>query len=142
MMSNRIKVLVVDDNEQEKSQYASCLTEADMSVITACNSKEAVNKATDFQPDLILLDINIDSVGGFEVVKLLRRNEATSHIPIVFASSDKGIDNVRTSHFLGAVDFIEKPFEPQYIAKYIKELALIESISANLKKVKRLIEGM
>lgn len=141
-MTHHLKILVVDDNEQEFSMYNSCLSDADMTVITACTSEEAVIKAAAYEPDLILLDIGMDTMNGFDVVRLLRLNESTRNIPIVFASTNKGTDNVRASHFLGAVDFIEKPFDPVKIAKHIKEIALVETITSNLKKVKRILEGM
>lgn len=84
-MAERI-ILVVDDEEDILALLDKKLTERDFRVYTATRGREGIAKAKAHQPGLILMDIVLPDIGGPEVVKLIKEDPATRHIPIIFFS--------------------------------------------------------
>ncbi|MCK5876351.1 MAG: hybrid sensor histidine kinase/response regulator [Candidatus Marithrix sp.] len=122
------KILIVDDEPINLRALGSILSEH-YEVIVAKNGKQALNMAiTAPVPDLILLDIIMPVVDGYEVCRQLKRNPITQHIPIIFVSAmDTEIDEAKGFE-LGAVDYIAKPICPSIVFARVKtQLKLTEA---------------
>ncbi|MCJ8340574.1 MAG: diguanylate cyclase [Pseudomonadales bacterium] len=113
-MANKGRVLIVDDEKINCNLLISLLQ--DCTTIIALNGEQAIQRALSDQPaDLILLDVIMPDLDGYEVCRLLKKNEKTKNIPIIFitvkateAEEAKGLN-------LGAVDYISKPFSPAIV---------------------------
>ncbi|EPJ52176.1 MAG: response regulator receiver modulated diguanylate cyclase [Osedax symbiont Rs2] len=113
-MAKKGKILIVDDEKINCSVLISLL--GDYSTIIALNGEQAIQRAlSDQPPDLILLDVIMPDLDGYEVCRLLKNNDKTKHIPIIFitvkateAEEAKGLN-------LGAVDYISNPFSPAIV---------------------------
>jgi two-component system phosphate regulon response regulator PhoB len=116
------KILVVDDEPDAVELIEFNLTGAGFDVITAEDGAEALKKARRSLPDLILLDLMLPEVNGLEVCKILRRDSATSAIPIIMLTAKAAeIDRVLGLE-LGADDYVTKPFSPRELVLRVKNL--------------------
>lgn len=116
------KILVVDDEPDALELVAFNLKQAGLEVVTADDGAAALKRAREVVPDLILLDLMLPEVDGLEVCKQLRRNPATSSIPIIMVTAKAAeIDRVLGLE-LGADDYVTKPFSPRELVLRIKNL--------------------
>ncbi len=116
------RILVVDDEPDAVELIGFNLKAAGFDVITAEDGESALSKAHQFFPDLIVLDVMLPAVDGLEVCKILRRNTATSCLPIIMLTARAGeIDRVLGLE-LGADDYLTKPFSPRELVLRIKNL--------------------
>ena len=110
----RKTVLVVDDTEANIDVLVEILDPLyDVSV--AMDGESALEIAESEHPDLVLLDIMMPGMDGYEVLKRLRANDRTKEIPVVFVSAHIGIDKSRESADAASVDFITKPVDPEAV---------------------------
>ena len=116
------KILVVDDEPEAVELVEFNLKQAGFDVVTAADGNEALKKAKAGAPALIVLDLMIPEVDGLEVCKQLRRDEATSAIPIIMLTAKAAeVDRV-VGLELGADDYVTKPFSPRELNLRIKKL--------------------
>jgi DNA-binding response OmpR family regulator len=116
------KILVVDDEPDALELVSFNLKAAGYDVVTADDGNDAVKKARLHAPDLVLLDVMLPEVDGLEVCKLLRRDPATSTVPIIMLTAKAGeIDRVLGLE-LGADDYVTKPFSPRELVLRVKNL--------------------
>jgi two-component system, sensor histidine kinase and response regulator len=109
--SKKPKILIVDDSPSQIIIIGE-ISDVDYEVLVATNGPEAIELAKAEHPQLILLDIIMPGMDGFEVCRILKSNPITSEIPIIFITVAGNLDNEKTGFSLGAVDFITKPIHP------------------------------
>ena len=115
-MSQENKILVVDDKAVNVSLLIGIL-KTKYEVLVAKNGARGIDLAmSENQPDLILLDINMPEMDGFEVCRRLKEDEATKDIPVIFMTAVGDEDSEKKGFDMGCVDFLHKPFSP-YIVK-------------------------
>lgn len=107
------KVLIVDDVQLNLDLMKDILSEQGYLIATAKNGKSAVAKAKAHKFDLILLDIILPDIDGFEVCSQLKSSILTQDIPIIFLTAKKEKDSIIKGFHLGAVDYIPKPFSKE-----------------------------
>lgn len=113
-------VLIVDDEEDILEMLSYNLRKEGFDVIKANNGKEAVNIAISRLPDVVVLDIMMPEMDGFEACKAIRAHPATRAIPVIFLTAKSGeIDEILGLE-LGADDFIQKPISPRLLVSRIK----------------------
>lgn len=116
------KVLVVDDVPTELEIISRILVDAGIEVIQAHDGEEAIACIQENPPDLVVLDVVMPRMNGFEVVRELRDNEKTKHLPVIFCTQ-KNTEIDRTWGMeLGADAYISKPFEPQQFIDIVRRL--------------------
>ena len=86
----------------------------------AKSGSEALNCLNSAIPDLVLLDIYMQDMDGYEVMQRMKDNPRTADIPVILLTADAGEDSEKRGIALGAVDFIRKPFEPQMLLERIE----------------------
>lgn len=113
-------ILIVDDLIENLRFLTDVLTQRGYKVRSVTNGKMALRTIRNHPPDLILLDIKMPEIDGYEVCKILKSDEATSEIPVIFLSAlDEAIDKVKAFQ-LGAVDYITKPFQSEEVIARIQ----------------------
>jgi two-component system alkaline phosphatase synthesis response regulator PhoP len=116
------KVLVVDDEVNITQILEFSIGAEGFDVITAQNGEEAIEKARREQPDLIILDIMMPKIDGYEACRILKANPLTRNIPVVLLTA-KGRDiDRRLGMEVGATDYIVKPFSPNRLVERINQL--------------------
>lgn len=129
------KILVVDDEPRNVKILQIQLNARGYTVYTAADGLEALDVVEKEMPDLILLDINMPKMDGFEVVKRIRTNEATEFIPIVMITALRDTrENRIKSIEAGADDFIEKPFDSLEVLARVRSLLRIKQYQDTLAK--------
>ena len=117
MMLERKKprILIVDDEKMNLRALAELLRD-EYSPLLARSGAQALKQALgDFPPDLILLDVIMPEMGGYEVIKMLKNNDKTNRIPVIFVTALNSIEEEEHGLKLGAVDYITKPYSPPIV---------------------------
>ena len=136
------RILIVDD-DQLNIKLLSVLLREDYQ-ITAVQSGESALTEVEGEnlPDLILLDIMMPGIDGYEVCKRLKENERTRHIPVIFVTAVKEIEDAARGFKMGAVDYIQKPLSPVMVKArvdlHIKLHQTMQALKDALSQVKQL----
>ena len=116
------KILVVDDSPTERHVISELLVRSGYQVITADNGEEGVEKARREKPDLILMDVVMPGLNGYQATRTLTRDETTKHIPIIVCTS-KGQETDRIWGLRqGALDYLVKPVKAVELLAKIAEI--------------------
>ena len=103
-------VLVIDDQEPNIQVVGQLLARAGYEIVPALNGEEGLQRAQAATPDLVLLDMRMPGMSGFDVLKALKDNPQTRDIPVIFLTADDDRDTLSRAFAEGAVDYITKPF--------------------------------
>jgi CheY-like chemotaxis protein len=103
------KILLVDDSSTILMMEKFILKNDPYELVTAANGEEAGQKASQHQPDLILLDVMMPKMGGFDACKLIRANPETESIPIIMVTTRGEAENVENGWASGCTDYVTKP---------------------------------
>lgn len=116
------KILIIEDEEAIRFILEKRLSNAGYIVISAENGIEGLNKARKENPDLILLDLMLPGIDGYQVCSILKRDRRYSHIPIIILTARIQQKDYELAMELGADAFLTKPFESQVLLNKIEEL--------------------
>ncbi|MFN2290833.1 MAG: response regulator transcription factor [Anaerolineae bacterium] len=119
-MAEDSKILVVEDEPDIRGLITFSLKYAGFAVIEALNGEEALDMAAAEEPDLILLDVRMPKLNGYEVCKILKSQEDTKGIPIVFISARGQEAEIKRGLELGAEEYILKPFAPDELYRRVQ----------------------
>lgn len=115
MIFDNPRILIVDDEKMNLKVLADLLKDEYVPVL-ARNGDQAIQHAlSETPPDLILLDVIMPQMGGYEVIKYLKNNDKTKNIPVIFVTALSSIEDEEFGLRLGAVDYITKPFSPPIV---------------------------
>jgi DNA-binding response OmpR family regulator len=115
------RILVVDDDELICDLVSETLNFEGYDVEAAYSGEQALRWLDSSKPDLILLDIMMSGIDGFEVCRRVLNNEATQNIPIIFLTAKGQFEDELRGYEEGAFDYITKPFHPLSLAPTIRE---------------------
>src|SRR5258708_14565227 len=128
-------ILIVDDTAANLGVLSAMLTPQGYTVRPAINGELALKTAQTATPDLILLDIRMPDMDGYEVCKQLKRDERTRDIPVIFISALNDLDDKLKAFQVGGVDYFNKPF-------YIQEVLARVEIHLTMQRQRREIEPL
>ncbi|RJP61277.1 MAG: PAS domain S-box protein [Ignavibacteriales bacterium] len=154
--TNPSAILIADDNPVNLSLLEICLTTAGYKTYLAPDGRKALDMVYQHKPDLLLLDVFMPGLSGFEVCSIVKKDIELKTIPIIFMTGAKDSESKLKGFDLGAADFIGKPFQNEEILARIKlHLSLVsmqkelktrnallqEEVNANVKKSNELLES-
>ena len=126
-------ILIVDDDRLTLSTAQNLL--GDLYKVVAVNSGKQAYKYLDrHTPDLILLDINMPDISGFEVMRALQEDSRWRRIPVIFLTADRSAETEIECFRMGACDYIAKPFEPQIMLSRIKSTLELDGYRKDLQR--------
>lgn len=132
-------ILIVDDVVSNVLLLKVLLTNEKFKVITASNGKEALTQAVNAQPDLILLDVMMPEMNGFEVAERLKADVVTQNIPIIFLTALNTTADIVKGFKVGANDFISKPFnKEELVIRVTHQISLIAAKRIILRQTEEL----
>jgi DNA-binding response OmpR family regulator len=111
MSDSRPTVLLVEDNPGISRLVEFKLTHENMNVVIATNGVDGLAKAKELMPDLILLDVMLPGIGGFEVLQAIRDDEATNSLKVIMLTSKNREEDLQRGFSLGVLEYISKPFK-------------------------------
>jgi DNA-binding response OmpR family regulator len=119
-----LPLILVSEDERDIRELIviSLLTNGLTNVIQAHNGAEAVEQAKANRPALILMDVRMPKMTGYEACKVLKEDESTANIPVVFLSAKGQEAEVKLGKELGAVEYIIKPFAPDELVHRVRDI--------------------
>lgn len=114
------KLLLVEDNEDNRIIYSTVLRHIGYTVIEALDGVQAIALARSELPDLILMDISIPEVDGWEATRILRADPATRDIPIIALTAHALADDRERATAVGFTSYLAKPVEPRTVAAEVR----------------------
>jgi two-component system sensor histidine kinase/response regulator len=136
------RILVVDDVEENTYIVSTILKSAGYTPIVANSGKQAIVLAEQQHPDLMLLDINMPEMNGYEVCKYFKEHESIAEIPVVFLTVHADAESITKAFDVGAVDYLTKPFKKaELLARVRVHIALrqaLETLAHQNEKLQRL----
>lgn len=103
-------ILVVEDNRDLNNYICSCLADR-YNVVGVTNGEDALAKAVYLLPNLIITDLMMPKMNGIELIRRLKKDMNTSHIPIIMVTAKTGTDDIKEGYAAGADEYITKPFD-------------------------------
>jgi DNA-binding response OmpR family regulator len=116
------KVMIVDDDREMREMLAMALKHQGFDVAQAANGLRLISTLHVDKPDVILMDVNMSWIDGFELCRAVRKSEEFSKIPVVFVSARSSAGDVKRGLEAGAVDYFTKPVDIQTLIGRIREL--------------------
>jgi len=127
-------ILVVDDDERQRDLLNATLTEAGYQVTFAGDGAEALAQATAAPPDLILLDLMMPGLNGFEVCQRLKQDSTTSTVPVIVVTMLEEIRNREAALSSGADDFVKKPVQAEDLRARVSAMLKVRRIRQDLDR--------
>lgn len=116
------KILIAEDERDIRDLVAFTLRFAGYEVFTAANGEEAVELAPNINPDLILMDVRMPRMTGYEACRIMKLNPDLKDIPIVFLSAKGQETEIQQGLEAGAEEYLLKPFAPDQLASHVKTI--------------------
>lgn len=125
------KVLIIDDEKKVRTLIETTLSIGEIEILQASSGEEGLKKAREVMPDIILLDVMMPGIDGFEVCRLLKKDPATKDIHIIMLTARGQREDKERGLSAGANGYFVKPFSPINLMNMIDEI-LIDSRAVNL----------
>jgi twitching motility two-component system response regulator PilH len=116
------KILVVDDSPTDRQFMLETLAKKGYQVVTAENGEDAITKAKSELPDLILMDVVMPGLNGYQATRQITRDDATKHIPVIMCTSKSADTDKIWGMRQGANDYLIKPIDPGQLLAKIAQL--------------------
>ena len=114
------KILVVDDDLETAQTVQLSLERGGFDVVMAHNGLEALASVATEKPDLVVMDVTMPVMDGFEALQRIKADEATAHIPVVMLSADQSLGSMSIGWEAGTDVYLTKPFHPRDLVEQIK----------------------
>lgn len=121
-MTNKKRILLVDDESDFVEVLRARLEDNNYEVIVAYDGEEGLERAERDSPDLVILDIMLPKISGFDVCRKLKIDENFKNIPIIMLSAKFQPNDIKFGTAMGADGYVTKPFEPQVLLEKMREL--------------------
>jgi CheY-like chemotaxis protein len=139
-MPNRI--LIADDNEPNRELLDAYLAGIDCETEMAVDGQDTLDKVASFKPDLILLDIMMPKLSGFEVCKKIKEDPASKKIMILMVTALNELGDIERAVSAGTDDFLSKPVNKIELTKRVQNMLKLKDISDENERLRRYIEEM
>ncbi len=138
----RDRVLIADDNEANVELLEAYLADMDVELAVAVDGQDTLDKAASFHPDLILLDVMMPKLSGFEVCQKLKSDPATSKIMILMVTALNEHGDMERAVDAGTDDFLSKPVDKTSLIKRVDNMLRFRNVTDELERLRRYIEQM
>ena len=141
-MADTNRILLVDDNQANCELLEAYLTGIDCETATAVDGQDALDKVASFQPDLILLDVMMPKLSGFEVCEKLKSDPQTSRIMILMVTALGDPGDIERAVAAGTDDFLSRPVQQVELVKRVENMLKLKDVSDENERLRRYIEQM
>ena len=141
-MTNTNRILIADDNQPNCELFEAYLSEIDCEVEIAIDGQQTLDKTGIFKPDLILLDVMMPKLSGFEVCKKLKSAEETRGIMILMVTALSELGDIERAVDAGTNDFLTKPVNKVELLKRVENMLQLKSVADENERLRQYIEAM
>lgn len=142
MPDTKSRILIADDNATNVELLEAYLSGVDADISIAVDGTDTLEKVAEFKPDLILLDIMMPKLSGFEVCKKLKDDPLTSSIMILMVTALNELGDIERAVSAGTDDFLSKPVNQVELVKRVENMLRLHHVTDELERLRRYIEGM
>ncbi|TWU30415.1 response regulator [Bythopirellula polymerisocia] len=142
MSESKHRVLIADDNDANVELLEAYLAGLDVETAVAVDGQDTLDKVASFNPDLILLDIMMPKLSGFEVCQRLKADPASSGIMILMVTALNELGDIERAVEAGTDDFLSKPVNKLELVKRVELMLKHRSMKDELERLRRYIEEM
>ena len=139
-MTNRI--LIADDNEPNRELLDAYLAGIDCDTEIAVDGQDTLDKVASFKPDLILLDIMMPKLSGFEVCKQIKEDPVTKQVMILMVTALNELGDIERAVTAGTDDFLSKPVNKVELTKRVENMLRLKDVSDENERLRRYIDEM
>lgn len=136
------KILIADDNEANCELLEAYLADIDCDVAVAVDGQDTLDKVASFQPDLILLDIMMPKLNGFEVCKKIKEDPITKRIMVLMVTALNELGDIERAVDAGTDDFLSKPVQRVELVKRVHNMLRLKDVTDENERLRRYIEDM
>jgi CheY-like chemotaxis protein len=136
------RVLIADDNLTNVELLEAYLSDMDCEIAVATDGRETLDKVAQFQPDLILLDIMMPKLSGFEVCRKVKRDPATKGIMILMVTALNELGDIERAVAAGCDDFLSKPINKLELLKRVETMLKLRELTDEVERLRRYINGV
>lgn len=136
------KILIADDNQANCELLEAYLSEIDCEVDVAVDGAETIEKIDSFKPDVVLLDIMMPKLSGFEVCEQVKSNESTKNVMILMVTALNELGDIERAVQSGTDDFLSKPVNKVELLKRVENMLKLRSIHDENERLRQYIEQM
>jgi len=141
-MTGTSRILIADDNQPNRELLEAYLADLDCQIEHASDGQETLAKVRSFRPDLILLDVMMPKLSGFEVCQQLKSDPATSRIMILMVTALNEPGDIERAVRAGTDDFLSKPINKVELLKRVENMLKLKDVTDELERLRRYIEEM
>lgn len=142
MAEEKNRILIADDNEPNRELLEAYLVDVDCDVATAVDGQDTLSKVQSFQPDLILLDVMMPKLSGFEVCQKLKAAAATRRIMILMVTALNESGDIERAVKAGTDDFLSKPVNRLELVKRVENMLRLKDVTDENERLRQYIEKM
>ena len=136
------RILIADDNEPNRELLEVYLADIDCEIETAIDGHDTLEKVTSFDPDIILLDIMMPKLSGFEVCQQLKANPTTRQIMVLMVTALGELGDIERAVEAGTDDFLSKPVNRIELVKRVENMLKLRHVSDELQRLRSYISSM
>jgi CheY-like chemotaxis protein len=141
-MADKNKILIADDNQANCELLEAYLSGLDCEIQVAVDGQETMDEVDNFQPDIILLDVMMPKLNGFEVCKKIKEDPKTRRIMILMVTALNELGDIERAVRAGTDDFLSKPVNKVELSKRVENMLRLKDISDENERLRRYIEEM
>ncbi|MBX3411250.1 MAG: response regulator [Pirellulales bacterium] len=142
MAAAKSRILIADDNQTNVELLEAYLANVECEIAVAVDGRDTLDKVASFQPDLILLDIMMPKLSGFEVCQKLKGDAATKGIMILMVTALNELGDIERAVNAGTDDFLSKPVNKVELIKRVENMLKLHSVTDEVERLRRYIQGM
>ncbi len=140
--ARKSRILIADDNAPNVELLEAFLADLDCDIAVAVDGKDTLDKVASFKPDLILLDVMMPKLSGFEVCRSLKENPKTRGIMVLMVTALNELGDIERAVNSGTDDFISKPVNKLELLKRVENMLKVLNLTDELERLRRYIQGM
>lgn len=141
-VNEKPRVLIADDNEPNVELLEAYLSSLDIETAIAVDGQDTLDKVASFKPQLVLLDVMMPKLSGFEVCQRLKSDPATSSVMILMVTALNELGDIERAVEAGTDDFLSKPVNKLELLKRVEIMLKLSSVTDELERLRQYIEEM
>jgi CheY-like chemotaxis protein len=136
------RILIADDNAANRELLEAYLADFDCEIETAVDGKDTLDKVASFEPDLLLLDVMMPKLSGFEVCRKLKDDPQTAGVMVLMVTALNELGDIERGVNAGTDDFLSKPINKIALVKRVSTMLKFKSVSDELERLRAYIREM
>ncbi len=139
---SKSRILIADDNVPNVELLEAYLIDVDCEIAIAYDGQQTLDQVAQFQPDLILLDIMMPKLSGFEVCKKVKQDPDTGNIMVLMVTALNEPGDIERAVAAGCDDFLSKPINKHELLKRVENMLKLRHVTDELERLRRYIDGV